>query len=317
MKTTLEYFYSVSGKPVPDRLENFKAILFAYGETPSITVDKACTTGISVTGATGVGINIAGATAAYAIQITASGGSAIGIFGGAWDYGVNIAGTIDIGVIIGDCTTQGIMLGSSGGVSSASGLLMGIGTSANPATTSVAAANFVEIRCQTTAASGGGRGIYVRYDINADGTSTGEAIRGLLMVSKAVGSFTGVSGGVEFDNTNGAISGSATGGSFTMLINAGGQSTGGLYGASVIMHMGGTGGPPTNHAPLEVRVAGNATGAAKVLNAISFAVPDCADSGGGEMISPGTSMGTVTGTIRVLVNGAVRFLPYYSHEGHA
>ena len=206
---------------------------------------------------------------------------------------------------------------SSGGAASASGLLMGIGTSVNPATTSVAAANFIEIRCQTTATSGGGRGIYVRYDIAADGTSTGEAIRGLLMISKAVGSFTGVSGGVEFHNTEGSISGSATGGSFTMLINAAGQTTGGLYGASVIMHMGGSGGPPTHHAPLEVRVAGNATGAAKVLNAISFAVPDCADAGGGEMISPGANQDTVTGTIRVLINGDIRYLAYYSHEGHA
>jgi len=523
MKTTLEYFYSLSGKPVADRLENFKTVLFAYGQTPSITVDKDVTTGVSITGATGVGLNIEGTPTSYAIQITATTGSAIGIFSGTIDYGVNIAGsgTTGVGVVIGSCSTtaiditaaagrgirigtkgkaadgslpitatlpfdtepannyllgvftkvattataatddlgsawlrtrvdvgmgtnasyslygaklqlrvyasagkattisnwaaagvigvlevsgatttfasgavaaagyfnvaltttsviatgavvagvvinthsaaitntgsayfglyiqdyvggkvdfdaavaiadsccttgvdigtctQGIKLGNAGGASSASGLLMGIGTSADPATTSVAAANFVEIRCQTTATSGGSRGVYVRYDIAADGTSTGEAIRGLLMVSKAVGSFTGVSGGVEFDNTSGAISGSATGGSFTMLINAAGQSTGGLYGASVIMHMGGTGGPPTMHAPLEIRVAGDATGAAKVLNAISFSAADCADAGGGEMISPGTSMGTATGTIRVLVNGAARFIPYYSHEGHA
>ena len=275
MKATLDYFYGVNGEPTADRFENFKTNLFAYGKTPAITVDKACTTGVSVTGATGIGLDI--------------------------------DGTI----------TQGIKLGNTGGASSASGLLMGIGTSADPATTTTAAANFVEIRCQTTATSGGGRGVYVRYDIAADGTSTGEAIRGLLMVTSAVGSFTGVSGGVEFHNTTGAISGSATGGSFTMLINAAGQSTGGLYGASAIMHMGGSGGPPTMHAPLEVRVAGNATGAAKVLNAISFAVPDCADSGGDEMISLGTSMGTVTGTIRVLINGAVRFIPFYSAKGHA
>jgi len=230
-------------------------------------------------------------------------------------HGVYITST-EFGLTLGTCS-QGIKLGSSGGATSASGLLMGIGTSANPATTSVAAANFVEICCQTTATSGGGRGVYVRYDAAAYGTATGEAIRGALYVTSAVGSFTGVSGGVEFDNTTGAISGSATGGSFTMLINAAGQSTGGLYGASAIMHMGGTGGVPTMHAPLEIRVAGNATGAAKVLNAISFSVADCADSGGGEMISPGTNMGTVTGTIRVLINGTARFIPYYSSEGHA
>jgi len=369
MKTTLEYFYSIKGVPVPHRLTNFKTILFGYGTTPAIDMNKAvttgitvsgatttgilvsgvatrgilvsgaATTGISVTGATGVGLNIEGTPTSYGIQITATTGSAIGIFCGTIDYGVNIAGsgTTGVGVIINTCTTagivlygttttgidiagtigQGIKLGNSGGATSASGLLMGIGTSANPTTTSVAAANFVEIRCQTTAATGGGRGVYVRYDIAADGTSTGEAVRGLVMITKAVGSFTGVSGGVEFHNTTGAISGSATGGSFTMLINAAGQTTGGLYGASVIMHMGGTGGPPTMHAPLEIRVAGNATGAAKVLNAISFAAPDCADAAGGEMISPGSSMGAVTGTIRVLINGAARFMPYYSHEGYA
>ena len=334
-RDNLPKLYSLDGGVNAAGIQSFQNDLFKNG----ILVSGAVSTGASITGATGVGLNIEGTPTSYGIQITATTSSAIGIFAGTIDYGVNIAGsgTTGVGIIINTCTTagivlygttttgidiavgigQGIKLGSSGGATSASGLLMGIGTSASPATTSVAAANFVEIRCQTTATSGGGRGIYVRYDIAADGTSTGEAIRGLLMVTKAVGSFTGVSGGVEFHNTTGAISGSATGGSFTMLINAAGQTTGGLYGASAIMHMGGTGGPPTNHAPLEIRVAGNATGAAKVLNAISFSVADCADSGGGEMISPGTSMGTVEGTIRVLINGTAKYIPYYPTEGHA
>ena len=281
-----DFFYNKRGYAVPVRFTHFKTDFFSKGTTPAIDVDRDVTTGITVSGATTTGISITGAASANAIQIT------------------------------GSCS-QGIKLGSSGGATSASGLLMGIGTSANPATTAVAAANFVELRCQSTATTGGGRGIYVRYDIAADGTSSGEAVRGALYVSKAGGSYTGVSGGVEFDNAAGAISGSATGMTGTMLINAAGQSTGGLYGISACMHMGGTGGPPTTHAPLEVRVAGNATGAAKVLNAISFAVPNCADSGGGEMISPGTSMGTVEGTIRVLINGSAKFIPYYPTEGHA
>jgi len=66
---------------------------------------------------------------------------------------------------------------------SASGLLMGVGTSAAPATTSTADAKFVEIRAQTTATSGDNRLAYLRYDIA--GATGGECIRAFTKVSAA------------------------------------------------------------------------------------------------------------------------------------
>jgi len=183
----------------------------------------------------------------------------------------------------------------------------------------VASANFYETRCQTTAASGAGRGFYLRYDIApaAGGTNTGEAIRGLLNCNHAIGSATGVSGGFEFDDSNGAISGSATGITGTMCINTSGQSTGGLYGISSCMHFYGAGGPPTHHAILEVRAAGNATGAGKCLNAISFC--STGGEGTGKMIyTHAADPGNAAGSIRILVDegsGKVaHYLKYWDSE---
>ena len=68
-----------------------------------------------------------------------------------------------------------IPLGLNGGAASASGLLMGVGTTASPATTSTADAKFVELRCQSTATSGDNRLLYFRYDL--DGGGGGECLR--------------------------------------------------------------------------------------------------------------------------------------------
>jgi len=60
----------------------------------------------------------------------------------------------------------------TGAAVSASGLLMGVGTSANPVTTSTADAKFIEVRAETTATSGDNRLAYLRYSIN--GATGGE-----------------------------------------------------------------------------------------------------------------------------------------------
>jgi len=66
---------------------------------------------------------------------------------------------------------------------SASGLLMGIGTSANPAATATPDAKFIEVRAKTTAPSGDNRLAYLRYDI--DGATGGECIRAFTKVTNA------------------------------------------------------------------------------------------------------------------------------------
>jgi hypothetical protein len=63
-------------------------------------------------------------------------------------------------------------------------------------------------------------------------------------------------------------------------------------------------------------VEGDATAGATLLNLFSIAGVG-ASSSGGQLYSPGTSMGTVAGTLRILLNGAVAYLPVYGHQGHA
>jgi len=198
-------------------------------------------------------------------------------------------------------------------------LIMSAGTSGTPITTALTTGvKIIDINTETTGASGATRGLYLNHKANGAGTGTGEAIRGRLLCSAATGSMTGVSGGFEFEDT-GAISGSATGMTGTMLLNATGQSTGGLYGISACMHFLGTGGVPTDHAILEIRAAGNATGADECLNAISFCSTGTNSGSSGYMIfASDHDPGNAAGSIRVLVDeggGKVaRYIRYWATE---
>lgn len=81
-------------------------------------------------------------------------------------------------------------LARQGGAVSTTALLMGIGTTANPAKTSTASKNFFDCRCQTTAPSGDNRLAYLRYDIDGAGAS-GECIRALTDLGAAAGNARG------------------------------------------------------------------------------------------------------------------------------
>jgi len=265
--------------------------------------------GMVITGTMTTGLDFSGATLTNDITLQNS----ATITNGAADVltitepTITIAGSTAINLDGPTIITGLIKPDVQAGANSPNGLLIGVGTSGDPATTATASKNFYETRCQTTAATGAGRGFYLRYDIApaAGGTNSGEAIRGLTRAGHAIASASGVSGGFVFDDTNGAISGSATGGSFTMEINSSGQTTGGLYGASAIMHFAGTGGPPTNHACLELRAAGNTTGAAKCLNAMS--IVSTAGTGAGEML--------YNDSVRILYDSSARWIPLSTVQG--
>jgi len=77
-----------------------------------------------------------------------------------------------------------------GGAASASGLLMGVGTSASPATTSVAGSIFAEFRTQSTATSGDSRSFYLRHNIAGIGGG-GEALRAFAKVTVAAATVRG------------------------------------------------------------------------------------------------------------------------------
>jgi len=88
-------------------------------------------------------------------------------------------------------TSTGVLnLARNGGAASASGLIMGVGTSASPATTSVAGSIFSEFRTQSTATTGDSRNLYLRHEIKGI-NGGGEAIRAFAKVSVAAATCRG------------------------------------------------------------------------------------------------------------------------------
>ena len=83
-----------------------------------------------------------------------------------------------------------LRLTAAGGVDAANALLMGIGTSANPATTAVADKDFMEFRTQSSAISGTSRGLYWRHDLSGAGQD-GDCIRAFTDLNAAVGTARG------------------------------------------------------------------------------------------------------------------------------
>ena len=109
---------------------------------------------------------------------------------------------------------------------SASGLIMGTGTSANPATTSTADGKFIEFRCQTTAASGDNRLAYLRYDIG--GAGGGECLRAFTDLTAASGTARGAHISLQADDT-GYISGLGAGLDAQLYIGNAAVPAGGTY----------------------------------------------------------------------------------------
>jgi len=101
--------------------------------------------------------------------------------------------------------TGKLNLGLNGGAASASGLLMGVGTSLAPATTAVADSKFVEIRTESTATSGDSRGLYLRHAINGAGGG-GEVIRAFTKVEAAASTARGAHISIDVATT-GTVSG--------------------------------------------------------------------------------------------------------------
>lgn len=100
-------------------------------------------------------------------------------------------------------------LGLNGGAESASGLLMGVGTSGNPATTANADDIFAEFRTQSTATSGDSRGLYWRHDING-AAGGGEALRAFSKVTAAASTVRGAHISIDL-STAGSVSGFGAG----------------------------------------------------------------------------------------------------------
>lgn len=156
------------------------------------------------------------------------------------------------------------------GAASASGLLMGLGTSTYPATSSTADDKFIEFRCKSSATSGDNRLAYLRYELSG-AAGGGETFRALTYVSANIGtahgahislSFSAVAGGSECSGLGAAVRGT-----LHMPNIASWAPTGSLYSGMFEIYSDGTASDPaglTDLAFLCISNSGDATGKADV-----------------------------------------------------
>jgi hypothetical protein len=180
---------------------------------------------------------------------------------------------------------------------------------------------FIELRCETTATSGDCRLQYMRYYMAGINATGGECLKAGTVLEAAIGTARGGQASIEVSSA-GYISGFAAGWDALLEVANSAVPGGGTYcaGQSQVWMTGSSSdlSAAASHAIHRFSVSGgSAVAEAKVLNAFDFDVVNCADSGGAEMISPGANEGATTGTIRILINGDIRYLAYYSHKGHA
>lgn len=120
-------------------------------------------------------------------------------------------------------------LNGAAGANAASGLLMGVGTSANPATSAVADAKFIEIRAQNSATSGDNRLAYLRFNLSGAGGG-GECIRAFTDLTAAVGTARGAQISLQVGDT-GYVSGLGVGLDAQLYIKNAAVPAGGTYAA--------------------------------------------------------------------------------------
>lgn len=206
---------------------------------------------------------------------------------------------------------------AAAGADAAGALLLGVGTSASPATTATADKMFVELRTQSTATGGDSRGVYVRHELKGAGGS-GESLRGNTNVTAAAANAHGGHDSVAFQ-TGGSITGQCAGHRAGLIIPDRAMAANGTYygGMAEIVIEGNSSdiSPVTKHAVLEVSVngAGNAAAKDKVLYMVSF--DHGGNDGTGKTIYTHThTPGDAAGSIRVMVNGTARFLKFWAAE---
>lgn len=198
--------------------------------------------------------------------------------------------------------TGKLNLGVNGGAASASGLLMGVGTTANPATTSTADDKFIEVRAETTATSGDNRLAYFRYALN--GATGGECIRAFTKLTAAGTTVRGAH--ISLDIDAGSASGLGVGVDSQILLGDAAL-TGGTYAvANVEAYSAGSSvdvSGVTEFSFLRLSAGGDSTGAANVDdNAFAMTFSGVA-AGSGNMIDTDITTHTAYGGLRVNIPG--------------
>jgi len=203
--------------------------------------------------------------------------------------------------------------GVSGGAASASGLLMGTGTSASPATTSVASSIFMEFRTQSTATSGDSRSLYLRHDINGI-AGGGEALRAFAKLSQNATTVRGAHISLDTVAAKG-VSGLGAGVDAQVLVGNGILPAGGNYTAlNLEWYAAGTStavSGSTQNSFMRCVLGGNATGAAAIEDDINLLTVTGGTNASGNVVGGAGNEPTWTSNtylIRASLNGQAAFL---------
>lgn len=205
---------------------------------------------------------------------------------------------------------------AAGGAHAANALLLGVGTTADPATTATADKYFIEIRAQTTATSGDNRLAYFRYDIAGAGAS-GECIRAFTDLTAAASTARGAHISLQAGST-GYISGLGAGVDAQLYIKNSAVPANGTYtvinaeiyseGASSSVAA------PTSVAFLRVVASGNATGIGTVDDkAVLFSLGGFT-SGAAKLWydHQGSAPANIEEWIKIATPAGTRWLPVYN-----
>ena len=198
---------------------------------------------------------------------------------------------------------------------SASGSLLGIGTTAAPAITTTADEYFIEVRAKSTATSGTGRLCYFRYDTGGAGAE-GEGPRVINNLSAAALNARGAMVSVQTTAATGYVTGEAIGMDAQLYIGAGAIGGGTMCAAQSQLYLSAStsavgSGTVAVHS---FNVSGDNTNSAGFtkLFKIDCLAGQIGNLAARRMVSSAQVTTASTGGLQVLVNGTPYWIPLHA-----
>lgn len=212
-----------------------------------------------------------------------------------------------------------VLLYGSGAAESASGLIMGGGTTAAPCTSSTANDFFIEFRCATSATSGDNRLAYLRYAFEG-AAGGGDAVRIFANVNENIGTAHALHAGMNFEAAAGGSEcsglGAAIRGTLQIPDIASWAPTGTLCAGMFEIYSDGAASDPaglTELAVLRLLNSGNATGMADVdTDAFLFSIQGFTGATGTTNVLSTTSLTELppsTVGLRVKIGSGTYYIP--------
>lgn len=195
-------------------------------------------------------------------------------------------------------------------------LIMGSGTAALPATTAVAGKNFLEFRTESTATSGDSRAMYLRHYLAGAGAS-GDALRAFATIEAAIDTASGAHISTNF-GASGSVSGLAAAARTTLHVPNSALAAAGTYTAlqGEIYSDGSSADPSavTELAALRLANSGDGTGKGRVDDKAAIISLTGWGDGTGNAVYTHNPGNTFSGSIKILVNGVVKYLYFADSE---